>query len=193
MNLKGKQTYDATPQEIWDILMDTQKLAKITPGVSKLEQTGTDQYNAISEIKIGPVKGSFQGDLSLEEKEEPSRFILKVKQLSKIGNADASVNIEINPVGENQTELAFNGKAKLSGTLARTGQRVLTGVANSLTKQFFAGLKDELAANKIIAEPAKDVSANEPVAAAPKAKAPLASKGIIGQFFDWLSGLFGGK
>ena len=54
MNLTGKQTYKASAQQIWDILMDTEQLAKITPGVSKLERISEDQYNAISEIKIGP-------------------------------------------------------------------------------------------------------------------------------------------
>lgn len=144
MNLKGNQTYDASAQEIWDILMDVDKLAKITPGVSKLVLTGEDQYNAISEIKIGPVKGAFQGDLFLENKNEPAGFTLRVKQKSKIGNADASVNIVLSPQDEDRTELSFDGKAKLSGTLARTGQRVLSGVAKTLTKQFFKALGEEL-------------------------------------------------
>ncbi len=149
MNLTGKHTYQASPQQIWDILMDTEKLAKITPGVSRLELTGEDQYNAISDIKIGPVKGKFKGDLFLEDKNEPEGFTLRVKQLSKIGNADATVHIQINDQEGEDCELAFNGKAKLSGTLARTGQRVLTGVANSLTKQFFKALEEEINSTKI--------------------------------------------
>lgn len=150
MNLKGKHTYNTSAQEIWNILMNTEKLAKITPGVSRLEETGTDQYNAVSEIKIGPVKGAFKGDLFLEDKKEPNEFTLKVKQLSKIGNADATVQIQINELNDKECELAFNGKAKLSGTLARTGQRVLTGVANTLTKQFFKALEEEVAASRIL-------------------------------------------
>lgn len=167
MNLKGKQTYDATPQQIWDLLMDTEKLAKITPGVSKLELIEEDQYKAVSEIKIGPVKGAFKGDLFLVDKEEPSKFTLKVKQLSKIGNADATVAIHINGLEEGQTELAFDGKAKLSGTLARTGQRVLTGVANSLTKQFFKALGEELQANQPTPEASPPVSEVPPKVDAP--------------------------
>ena len=155
MNLKGKHTYKASPQQIWDILMDTEKLAKITPGVSRLELTGENQYNAVSDIKIGPVKGTFKGDLFLENKEEPTGFTLRVKQLSKIGNADATVHIQINDQEGEECELAFNGKAKLSGTLARTGQRVLTGVANSLTKQFFKALEEEINSSKEVVESIK--------------------------------------
>ena len=144
MNLAGTHLFQASPSQIWDILMDEGKLAAITPGVSKLERTEGDHFKAISEVKIGPVKGSFSGGLSLEDKVEGESFVLKIKQKSKIGNADASVNIRLSPNGEGQTALSFDGKAKLSGLLARTGQRLLSGVANSLTKQFFEGLEKAL-------------------------------------------------
>ena len=201
MNLKGKHTYTATAQEIWDILMDTEKLAKITPGVSSLELVDTDQYNAISEIKIGPVKGAFKGDLFLENKEEPSSFTLKVKQLSKIGNADATVRIQINALEEQKCELAFDGKAKLSGTLARTGQRVLTGVANSLTKQFFKALEEEinLSASKVetdlvsLTEPPES-EINESVAST-RLEEPTSTDSSPSGFslIAWLKKLFGIK
>ncbi len=206
MNLKGKQTYTASAQQIWDILMDTEKLAKITPGVSKLESTGEDQYNAISDIKIGPVKGSFKGDLFLENKEEPAGFTLRVKQLSKIGNADATVNIQINELEEGQCELAFDGKAKLSGTLARTGQRVLGGVANTLTKQFFAALETELTENNPGLSLATEVSENESTAIPQEVAVQVEEEKARGKketnkasvtepqtfsFWQWLKELFG--
>lgn len=144
MNLKGAHLFKASPSKIWEILMDEEKLAGITPGISKLERTEGDNFTAISEVKIGPVKGSFKGDLSIEDKVETESFVLKVKQKSKIGNADASVNILLSPKEDGQTELSFDGKAKLSGLLARTGQRVLSGVASTLTKQFFEGLESAL-------------------------------------------------
>ena len=124
--------------------MDTDTLAKITPGVSKLEPTGTDAFKAISHIKMGPVNDSFSGDLSISEKEEPSGFTLNVKQNSKIGNVSASIRINLTTVSENETKVSFDGKAKLSGLLARTGQRVLSGVANTLSKQFFKALEKEV-------------------------------------------------
>lgn len=192
MNLKGKQTYRASAQQIWDILMDTDKLTKITPGVSKLERIQGDQFNAISEIKIGPVKGAFKGDLFLEDKNEPHSFTLKVKQLSKIGNADATVNISINELDAGQCELAFDGKAKLSGTLARTGQRVLSGVANALTKQFFQALEEEVG-KEAPAPPAANTetppanTTTQPLAASPKAIPQPESF----SFLKWLKSLFG--
>jgi carbon monoxide dehydrogenase subunit G len=47
-------------------------------------------------------------------------------------------------VNANETEVAFDGDVKVTGLLASMGQRVLSSVANVLTKQFFANLDREL-------------------------------------------------
>ena len=145
MQLTGSHTLAAPIEKVWQMLMDTDILAKIVPGVSRLEKTGENQFEAISEIKLGPVSGKFSGGLTLSDIVEPSTFTLNVSQNSKIGNADASIKINLVAVDAQQTEISFDGDAKLSGLLARTGQRVLSGVANTLTKQFFTNFEEEIA------------------------------------------------
>lgn len=127
------------------MLMDTDVLAQIVPAVSRLEKVAENEYKAIAEIKLGPVSGSFSGSLSLADIRENEGYTLLVKQNSKIGNADATVNMALKPVGDNQTEVSFDGNARLSGLLARTGQRVISGVATTLTKQFFENLEGAVA------------------------------------------------
>lgn len=144
MLLTGTHTLNASPSIVWDKLMDTEILAKIVPGISKLIKLADNEFEAISEIKLGPVIGKFSGGLTLTEINEPTTFTLNVTQNSKIGNADAEIKINLHDLGNSQTELSFEGDAKLSGLLARTGQRVLSGVANSLTKQFFENFEEEL-------------------------------------------------
>jgi len=129
--------------------MDTEILAKVVPGISKLERIGENSFKAIVEIKMGPVSGAFNGNLQMEDIEEPKGFTLKIQQNSKIGNANAAIKISLLPVAENQTEVAFDGDAKLSGLLATMGNRVIGGVSNTLTKQFFTNLEKELAAQSV--------------------------------------------
>ena len=145
MQLTGKQVLDAEPSVVWKLLMDTETLAKIVPGISKLERTGENSFRSVIIIKLGPVSGSFTGNLQLEDIIEQKSFTLKVQQNSSIGNANSVVKIELTPIGDNQTELKFDGDAKLSGLLASMGQRVNSGVANTLTKQFFSNLEKEIA------------------------------------------------
>ena len=144
MQLAGKYVLHAEPPKVWATLMDTDTLAKVVPGISRLEKTGENSFKAILEIKLGPVSGSFTGNLLLEDLQEPHAFTLKAQQNSKIGNANAAVKINLQPVNDNETEIAFDGDVKLSGTLAALGQRVMGGVSNTLTRQFFLNLEKEL-------------------------------------------------
>ena len=144
MQLSGRHTVNASPVKVWAILMDTATLAKIAPGNSRLEKTGDNIYKSILEIKLGPVSGSFTGNLQMENVEVQKGFTLKGQQNSKIGNANAEIKIDLASVGDDQTEINFNGDVKMIGLLASLGQRVMSGVANTLTKQFFANLDKEL-------------------------------------------------
>lgn len=144
MHLEGTHQVAASAQQVWDLLMNPDVLAKITPGISTLEATGPDTYKAISDVKVGPVRGSFKGKVQVVDKKAPESFVLKMKQNSKIGNVSAEGSITLQQQNPAQTEILFAGDAKLSGTLARTGQRVMSGVAKSLTEQFFKALEDEI-------------------------------------------------
>lgn len=146
MQLTGKHVVKAAPAKIWSMLMDTDTLAKIVPGISKLEKNGENSFISTISMKLGPVSSSFTGNLQMEEIELEKGFTLKVQQNSKIGNANAAIKIGLTPAEDNHTEVDFDGDVKLSGMLASMGQRVLGGVANTLSKQFFTNMEKELEA-----------------------------------------------
>ena len=70
MIIQGKYPIEATTQDVWNSLMDPEVLKRITPGISELDLLGNDKYKIITNIKIGPVKGSFEGQLELMDKVE---------------------------------------------------------------------------------------------------------------------------
>jgi len=144
MHLDGTHALPAPREKIWNMLLDPEVLERVVPGVKTLEPEGEGVYKAISEVKMGPVSGSFTGQMEVADQKPPESFVLKMKQNSKIGNVSAEGTIGLKPLENDQTEITFSGDAKLSGTLARMGQRVLSGVAKSMTKQFFQALEDEL-------------------------------------------------
>lgn len=148
MHLKGTHRFQASTEQLYTLLLEPDVLARITPGISKLEKTGEDQYKAIAEVKMGPVHGTFTGQLDVANKIENESFLLKISQKSKIGDVSADVSIRFKEITAAETELAFDGKAKLTGVLARTGQRVLSGVANTISKLFFKALEEEIKTQK---------------------------------------------
>jgi carbon monoxide dehydrogenase subunit G len=144
MELTGSHTLNAPAQKIWDMLMTPDILAKVTPGISRLELESEGIYKAIAEVKIGPVSGKFEGKAEVADPIAPQSFTLKVQQNSKIGNVSADIRMVLKPLSDTETELSFEGKADMSGLLARTGNRVMSGVAGTLTKQFFKNFEEEL-------------------------------------------------
>ena len=161
MNVKGTHTFKIPPAELWNYLMNPQVLAEITPGDTNLTTLAEDQYEAVSNIKIGPVKGTFEGALSVEDKVAPESFVINMKQKSKIGNAQGKINMQLQEMEAGSTQLSFDGKVKLSGMIARTGQRVLSGVANALSQEVFTALDAYIENNKTVADTGASVKASK--------------------------------
>lgn len=144
MQLTGKHILNAPLEKVWAMLMDTEKLSRIVPGISRLEKVGGNSYKSVLEIKLGPVKAAFNGQLDLDEIRESEGFVLKVQQNSKIGNANSSIKVDLAAVEGDKTEVSFDGLVRMSGMLASMGHRVMGGVSHTLTNQFFANMEKEL-------------------------------------------------
>ena len=139
MKLNGTHTYDASLEHVWRLINDPEVLAKATPGLRDLEQIEEDRFNAVFEIKIGPVNGRFNGTLEVAEKVPPERYTLVVNVQSKVGNVATEAQISLQEV-DGGTEVSFQGDVRVTGTLAGLGQRLFSGVARTTTNQFFDGL-----------------------------------------------------
>jgi carbon monoxide dehydrogenase subunit G len=144
MQLSGSEILNADSLTVWEMLMDPVVLERVVPGITKLERLSDNTFKSILQIKIGPVSGSFIGNLQLEDITTQKSFTLKAQQNSRIGNANAAIKINVVSVEPARTEVNFEGEVKITGMLATMGQRVIGGVANTLTKQFFSNLQKEL-------------------------------------------------
>lgn len=148
MKINGTYQINASTNVVWQLLMDPEVLEKVTPGIKKLEPKGVDSFHAISEVRIGPVRGTFEGELSVQDKVEEESCLLVVNQKSKSGNVVAEIGMQFISKDENNTEIQYTGEAKMSGMLARMGQRIMSGVVSTLSKQFFQALEKELEERK---------------------------------------------
>src|SRR6187431_2743064 len=145
MELKGKRNVETDPATLWNMIMDIEILPKIVPGISKLEKIGEITYKSVLEVKFGPVSGEFTGEMQMEDISPQRSFTLKAQQHNKIGTVNSVMKIELMPISGKETEVAFSGEVTISGLLKMMGEKVLGGVTDMLTKQFFANLDHEIA------------------------------------------------
>ena len=129
---------------MWDLLNDPEVLARITPGVDTLEQTGPGQYQAVLHIKMGPINSTFNGELQVVDSKEPESYRLIIDVDGKIGQIAAEGHVRLAEDHETTT-VEVEGGSQLTGRLASMGQRLLSGVARMFTNQFFKALEREVA------------------------------------------------
>ena len=145
MDFEGSHTFSASPETLWDLLNDPEVLARTTPGIESLEQTGPDQFRAVLQIKVGPINSTFNGTLQIVDKNEPASYRLMIDVDGKIGQIKAEGGVRLTSEGDG-TIVTAQIASQLTGKLASMGQRLLSGVARMFTNRFFAALERELPA-----------------------------------------------
>ena len=148
MELEGRQTLAATPDEVWSALFDRAVLERAIPGCERLEQTSDTSFAAVVKLKIGPVSARFKGDVELSDIEPGQSCTLSGKGSGGIaGFAKGAARVRLAPQGE-QTVLDYTADMAVGGKLAALGNRLIKSTAQKLTDKFFANLNGILAGDE---------------------------------------------
>jgi len=136
---EGKTRVPATPQEVWDILLDPKALAKVIPGCHELQVVGENSYRAEVDMGVGPVRGRFEANVALSDLVEPVSATLAGDVAGPLGNGGGSGRVTLEPDGDG-TLVTYRYEVTVSGKVASVGGRMLDGAARVLIGQFFNAL-----------------------------------------------------
>jgi hypothetical protein len=129
MRLDGQTVVDAPVERLWEVLNDVELLRKHMPGCESLTE-------------VGPaIKGRYTAKLHMVDADPPHGYTLCVEGSGKPGFVKGEGQVRLAPT-EGGTELTYSGDLQIGGMIARVGQRLISGLAQRMTRQFF----DELAA-----------------------------------------------
>ena len=81
MKITGENQIAATPQQVWEALNDPEVLRQSIPGCESLEKISDNEFKAKVVTKIGPVKTTFNGEVTLSDLDPPTaiRFRARVR------------------------------------------------------------------------------------------------------------------
>ena len=164
MDVSGEYTFDAPQAMVWAALLDPNVLGSIMPGGKGFEQTAPDQYAGVLEVKVGPVQGTFQGQIKLSDIQAPEHYQMDVDGKGAPGFVKANGSLRLEARG-NQTFMAYTGTAQVGGRIASVGQRLVESAARSIIRQSLDALNAYLKAQA--EQPAPPVPVAEEEAAAP--------------------------
>jgi carbon monoxide dehydrogenase subunit G len=108
-----------------------------------MTEIGPDAYKVDMQLKVAAVGGSFEGEISLSDKEPPRTCSIKVSGAGTLGHGNGSARFEIEPDGENGCKLIYKGTGEIGGLVAGVGQRILASVSKHLIGRFFVALRKE--------------------------------------------------
>ncbi len=134
MELNGSYTFDAPRDVIWQALMDPEVLAKILPGVERLEKISDTEFTGVMDVRVGPVQGKFNGKVVLSDLQEPEKFHMDVDGRGAAGYVRGGGDAVLEEV-DGKTVLTYSGEAQVGGRIASVGQRLVETTAKSIVRQ----------------------------------------------------------
>lgn len=165
MKIEGSYPFAAPRDVLWPMLLDSVVLANIMPGCEKLETVGENQFHGILKIKVGPVQGKFQGDVTLADIKSPESYTITVDGKGAPGFVKGTGSLRLEADGD-MTTLHYSGDAQVGGRLASVGQRLLDTSANAIIRQSLEGLGQQVQA-RMMTDASSDLGLDEAPLPAP--------------------------
>ena len=136
MEIEGTYHVDASPDKVWSGLMSPEMLQQCIPGCRQLDAIGEGEYAMKLTVGIGAVRGNFTGTVAITDIDEPHSFRLQAEGKRPGASVAGVGTISMTPDGDG-TRLDVTGEARVTGILARVGQRLVGSAARVMMDQFF--------------------------------------------------------
>jgi carbon monoxide dehydrogenase subunit G len=148
MRFENSFVVEAPSEEVWDALLDVERVAPCMPGAEVLERTGEDTYKVGIKVKLGPIAMQYRGEVEIVERDPATHTAVmsaKAKETRGQGFANATIHMSLSGNG-GSTEGKIETDVQLSGKAAAMGQGVIQDVSATLVDTFAANLAQMLSA-----------------------------------------------
>lgn len=134
----------ADKASVFQALLSADTLKDCVPGAQEVTGTPEEGFNAVVVQKVGPVKATFKGVVTVSDLVENEALTLTGEgKGGAAGFAKGSASVTLNEVPEG-TELSYVVEAKIGGKLAQLGSRIIDGFAKKMADQFFTRFQEKV-------------------------------------------------
>jgi carbon monoxide dehydrogenase subunit G len=171
MEMSGEQRIAAPRQRVWEALNDPEVLRQCIPGCQSLDKEAEDRFNAVAEVKIGPIGARFKGAVTLGDLDPPNGYTITGQGNGGIaGNASGSAKVRLSD-DAGGTLVAYDVDAQVGGRMAQLGGPIIDATAKQLAGKFFTRF-GEIVGGEAPAPAAAEAAPPAAVAAPAPAAAP---------------------
>ena len=139
MQMNGSQRIPAPKDKVWAALNDPEVLKKCIPGCQSLEMSSPTDMTATVVFRVGPVKATFGGKVTLSDLDPPNSYRISGEGSGGVaGFARGGASVRLESESPDVTILHYDVDAQIGGKLAQLGQRLIDSTANKLAGEFFS-------------------------------------------------------
>lgn len=137
MEIAGEYRIAADKQTVWEALNDPEILRESIPGCESVERQSDTQLTAVVKIRMGPVRATFKGKVTLSDLNPPDSYTISGEGEGGVaGFGRGSARVSLADV-DGETLLTYAAKAEVGGKLAQIGSRLVESATRKLSKDFF--------------------------------------------------------
>ncbi|MBC6408025.1 MAG: carbon monoxide dehydrogenase subunit G [Rhodobacteraceae bacterium] len=145
MHMSDTIDINATPDVVYKALLDPEVLLDCIPGASEVTGNATDGYEATVTQKVGPVKATFKGKVTMPDMVQNKRLTIAGEgKGGAAGHAKGGADVTFEATEDGGTWLHYDVDVKIGGKLAQLGSRIIDSFAKKLADQFFTNLREGL-------------------------------------------------
>jgi|SRR6185312_15327088 carbon monoxide dehydrogenase subunit G len=143
VDINGEHRFNAPPGVVWAKLLDPAALRASMPGCERFDEVGPDSYDVVVKVGISAIKGTYQGNVKVQDVQPQTSYRLAVSGSGKPGSVQGGANMVLAADGAG-TLVKYTGDVKAQGAIARLGSRLLGGAAKLMIGQFFKAMEKQL-------------------------------------------------
>ena len=146
MQMNDSQRIPASKEKVWAALNDPEVLKKCIPGCQNLEMSSPTDMTATVVFRVGPVKATFGGKVTLSDLDPPNSYRISGEGSGGVaGFAKGGATVRLESESPDVTILHYEVDAQIGGKLAQLGSRLIDATSKKLAGEFFEKFSEAVA------------------------------------------------
>jgi uncharacterized protein len=130
--------------EVFNTILDVERVIVCVPGAEIVERTSDDAFVAKITVRVGPIRMQYRSDVTIAERDfdnHRATMNIRAKESRGQGTAEATAELTLSPSG-GRTHGQVDVDMQVSGRVASMGQGAMQDVSNKIVADFAGNLSE---------------------------------------------------
>jgi carbon monoxide dehydrogenase subunit G len=134
MLIDEKFRVGAPVDKAWQFILDPAKMGPCVPGFVSATETEPDVWDLVMKVKVGIISLKMHAHMKVVEKTPPKHMKASGDghDTLRAGTFHQETEVDLVPVGENETEIHYTMNVRMVGKLATFGEKIMRATAGKM-------------------------------------------------------------